>query len=671
MLGCAPELTLPTCSSDGDCAEIGDGFCRCIDGRCFKFDCPAPLPDVGPDGLDVGGDGAAAADSDPDVGELVEPTPDSVDAPDAADGGSDASDSAPAPCPEGQACDDGDPCTHDDACSGGTCAGTAYTCSACEACDSKGGCDLSPGWCRIGDGCREKGAGNPSNACERCDPGASADAWTAVTGGVCDDGDPCTHADACAAGTCAGTGYACSICEACDSMGGCDLNPGWCRIAEGCYEQAKPNPSNACELCEPASAVADWTALSGGECEDGDACTVDDVCQSGVCAGTAKCGAAIDACHTGACTDGVCETIACSDSLECTQDVCKAGACEHPLADGWCLIGEACVGAGTPSPDDTCQECVPALSTGTWSESPFGTSCGEGEACSAGKCVTEMVTISGGKFLMGSPEGEGNPDEHPQHFVTVPPYYMDRTEVTWAQFAEFLNALWKEEGPNPCGEDGFSECYVGLGASDPWLSGAPFVPGWTCQSSPGEWDAVSPCDSHAVEEVRWTGAERYCQWAGKRLATEAEWERAANGPGGTDGTDWRRYPWGDHCTSTFQLPYCEDDPWTAVTALAHCSGCDSGWTGTAPATWFSAGASPETLLNLAGNAAEFVADCYHATYEGAPPDGSVWAAAGECTRMTRGGGPAASGDQIRIRHRYQGPVLDPKGGIRCARDIPE
>ena len=156
---------------------------------------------------------------------------------------------------DGTACDDGNPCTGSDTCQSGVCTGTALTCTASDQCHVAGVCDTTTGLCS-----------NPA----------------AVDGTTCDDGDACTQTDSCQAGSCVGSNpVVCTALDQCHSAGTCDTGTGLCS-----------NP-----------AKTDSTP-----CDDGDACTTNDSCQSGVCTG----GPAL-VCDT-------CQT--CDSSLGCTGAVC-------------------------------------------------------------------------------------------------------------------------------------------------------------------------------------------------------------------------------------------------------------------------------------------------------------------------------------------------------------
>ena len=189
-----------------------------------------------------------------------------------------------------------------------------------------------------------------------------------------------------------------------------------------------------------------------------------------------------------------------------------------------------------------------------------------------------MVHVPAGTFQMGSTEAEPEaaqglcseyPDayekcqretfaaETPQHTVTLDAFWIDRTEVTQAQYALCVQA---------------DACRASRLANDPTYGGADFP----------------------VAGIPWQDAADYCAWAGGRLPTEAEWEYAARG------TEGRLFPWGD------SFDCSRGNFWDSAT------GCNDGYSGPAPVGSFPNGISWCGTLDLSGNAWEWVGDFYGA-----------------------------------------------------------
>jgi serine/threonine-protein kinase len=205
-----------------------------------------------------------------------------------------------------------------------------------------------------------------------------------------------------------------------------------------------------------------------------------------------------------------------------------------------------------------------------------------------------LVYVPDGKFLMGSDESDvyADDDEFPQHLVALDGFWIDRTEVTNAQYAAFLNAKGNQT------ESGTT--WLDLTNQDSMI-----------ELEEGVYRPKDGYADHPVNLVSWHGATAYCTWVGGRLPTEAEWEYAARGPGG------RLYPWGDDFSCAGGNFY---DPYT---------GCNDGYEHTAPVGEFAAGVSWCGALDMAGNVWEWANDwrggyCSEAQLNpvGPPPTGS-------------------------------------------------
>mgnify|MGYP001167408926 CR=1 FL=1 len=174
-----------------------------------------------------------------------------------------------------------------------------------------------------------------------------------------------------------------------------------------------------------------------------------------------------------------------------------------------------------------------------------------------------MVYIQGGTFLMGGNNAQASPDEYPRHRVTVDGFWMDVTEVTNRQFAEFVRATgyittaerkpdWEEmkkdlaPGTPKPDESLLVPASMIFRQSDGPVSLNDFSQWWewkegACWKHPhGPGSGIKGKEDHPVVHISYYDALAYCKWAGKRLPTEAEWEWAARG-----GLKDNIYPWGN------------------------------------------------------------------------------------------------------------------------------
>ncbi len=242
-----------------------------------------------------------------------------------------------------------------------------------------------------------------------------------------------------------------------------------------------------------------------------------------------------------------------------------------------------------------------------------------------------MVYVPEGKFEMGTSDEQRarlidehiwdkqwNESERPVHTVYLDAFWIDQTEVTNGQYAL-------------CVTDGACQ-----------------EPHSLASATRDNYYENPEYKDYPVVYINWYMAEAYCAWAGRRLPTEAEWEKAARG------IDGRTYPWGEEIDRTF----------------ANFKGSDSGSGDTAPVGSYPDGASPYGVLDMAGNVWEWVADEFDQRYYyDSPSQNPLGPSLTGTRRVFRGGSWDGTINSMRTAQRYHQNTdyADfPVSGIRCA-----
>jgi formylglycine-generating enzyme len=241
-----------------------------------------------------------------------------------------------------------------------------------------------------------------------------------------------------------------------------------------------------------------------------------------------------------------------------------------------------------------------------------------------GKDGAPMVLIPEGSFPMGVPHGDrdGGRDEYPRHDVFVNNFYIDKFELTNSRYLEFVKATNHRIPQNPK------------------------------NATRNLWEGDTITESLAdrpVINVDWADANAYCQWAGKRLPTEAEWEKAAKG------TADRRFPWGNVEPTNKHLNF--NQQWIGEKTLM-------------PVGSYELGKSPFGVYDMAGNVWEWVNDWYDAKYYEKSPAKNPMGPESGTKRVLRGSGWQNETPTVRIFTRVDSDptIRNESTGFRCAMD---
>ena len=256
-----------------------------------------------------------------------------------------------------------------------------------------------------------------------------------------------------------------------------------------------------------------------------------------------------------------------------------------------------------------------------------------------------MVYVPAGPFLMGSANSDPNArdDEKPQRMVYLDGYWIDQTPVTNRMFAKFV----AETGYQTKAEkEGWSWVWrminESVGVSLPFKTqGANWQhPRGSKSNRAGKWD-------HPVVHVTWHDVQAYCQWVGRRLPTEAEWEKAARS------SDGRLYPWGNTEPNDKLLNF--NDNISDTTSVGN----------------YPAGASPYSALDMAGNVWEWTADWYDADYYNYAPQRNPQGPVIGRLRINRGGSWHVGAQRVGVGYRSRSSLSNCNDdlGFRCAASL--
>jgi formylglycine-generating enzyme required for sulfatase activity len=289
---------------------------------------------------------------------------------------------------------------------------------------------------------------------------------------------------------------------------------------------------------------------------------------------------------------------------------------------------------------------------------------------SAGTADTDrMAEIPGGTFEMGTDDDVGFPadGEGPRRTVELDPFYVDRHQVTNAEFYRFVEETGHTTDAERFGWSFVFKDFVGPEAREHVLDAAGGESWWLAVEGANWFRPEGPGSTiedrlkHPVVHVSWRDAVEYARWAGKRLPTEAEWERAARG-----GLVGKRFPWGDEL--------CPDGEhrcniWQGAFPTENTA--EDGYEGTAPVDAFRQ--NEFGLYNAAGNVWEWCGDWFTADHPEGPLSNPTGPPEGD-EKVIRGGSYLCHDsycNRYRVAARSSTPTTSTTGncGFRCALDV--
>lgn len=302
------------------------------------------------------------------------------------------------------------------------------------------------------------------------------------------------------------------------------------------------------------------------------------------------------------------------------------------------IAGRAATATTTPTPTATTEATATATAVPSRTLTPTPTVWPTATIRSRDGMV--MVLIPAGTFVMGARQNDAlaGPDEKPEHEVTLDPFYIDKYEVSVAQYAAFLNRLGSYD--KACHNFDCTLPRERIGYTS-------YLMEQDLGDGTRQYAALTGFANYPANHITWYGADAYCRSVGARLPTEAEWEYAARG------TDGRLYPWGNEQPTPRHAVYQSNsfDNLKPVDALPD-------------------GASPFGVFGMAGSVWEWTADWYDERYYQHSPAVNPTGPEFGLTRAVRGGAWPNNNQADRIRATNRSALspdlISATVGFRCA-----